>query len=58
MVAVTLDDVEQIRALQIPDEQIMQMRFEDGMNILNLAIDQLKFKVVKYLATFNWDIKN
>lgn len=33
------------------------MRFEDGMNLLNLAIDQMKDKIVKYLATLSKECK-
>ena len=38
------------RALKTPLDQICKMKFVKEMNILNLAIDQEKVQIVKYLA--------
>lgn len=35
----------------IDNEDLVEQRFEDDMNILNLAIDQLRINIVKWLST-------
>lgn len=35
----------------IDTDDLVEQRFEDDMNILNLAIDQLRIKIVKWLST-------
>ena len=52
VMAVSNDSVEEIKLLHIPDEKLIQYRFEDNMNVLNLAIDQLRFKVIKFLGAY------
>jgi hypothetical protein len=43
--------------MNISDEVLAAMRFEDNMNVLNLANDLLKVGIVKYLVTQSGELK-
>lgn len=51
LVAVGEDDVNKLRSYDFKPEELVHLRFEEGMNVLNLAIDQMRIKIVMYLAT-------
>lgn len=40
LLAVAQDNVQAFQALNISNERLIKMTFEEGMNILNLALDQ------------------
>ncbi len=48
--AIAEDDVDKLKAFNYSSETLIALRFEEGMNILNLAIDSNRIKIVKYLA--------
>jgi len=49
--AIAEDDTTKLQSLQIPAKQLISRRFDDGMNVLNLAIDQQRVNIVQYLAS-------
>ena len=57
VIAITEDKCEILRNMNISDEVLAAMRFEDNMNVLNLANDLLKVGIVKYLATQSGEFK-
>lgn len=50
MVAIAEDDVEKLKEFNYTTKELISKRFEEGMNILNLAIDSNRVKIVKFLA--------
>ena len=57
VIAITEDKCEILRNMNISDEVLAAMRFEDNMNVLNLVNDLLKVGIVKYLATQSGELK-
>lgn len=54
MIAVAEDDLETFKTLQALTEPqfLVSLRFKNGMNILNLALDQEAKLVVKHIFDF------
>jgi hypothetical protein len=50
VMAIAEDDVDKLKAFKYPSHVLISKRFEEGMNILNLAIDSNRIKIVKYLS--------
>ena len=53
--AVTDDDVQTFTSLGLTLEEIINLRFDRMMNILNFAIDQERESIVKHLAQITVD---
>lgn len=49
-IAIAEDSVEKLQILFTDVDSIVASRFDSGMNILNLAIDQESVEVVQFLA--------
>jgi hypothetical protein len=53
LLAIAEDDPGRLRDLQpaLSNADIMRMRFENNMNVLNLTLDLAKIRVIVYLST-------
>jgi hypothetical protein len=54
LLAIAEDDPSRLRELRpaLTNTDFMRMRFENNMNVLNLALDLAKIRVVVYLSSF------
>ena len=56
--AITDDDVGTFQRLGLSLDDIVNLRFERMMNILNFAIDQERVRIIAYLAEITKDRKD
>jgi hypothetical protein len=45
------DDTLKLQEINLTNEEILNQRFDEGMNVLNLSIDSQRINIIKYLAT-------
>ena len=49
--AVAEDDSVKFQEVTLTHEDILNRRFDEGMNVLNLSIDSQRINIIKYLAS-------
>ena len=53
--AISDDDVDTFKSLEVPFDEYINLEFDFGMNILNFAIDQERTSIIKFLASVTAD---